>query len=145
MALGALKALAQDMGMAPGRKAVTPAIEAASGAFTVCFIGGFVDADASIQGTQVKGVSIRLAQSDAERLAVVQRMLLRLGIVSTIYPDQRPAGETLLPDGRGGRALYPTGPQHELVIANENVHRFAALIGFADTDKRAKLDRSSTA
>ncbi len=140
MALGAVRALALKLGMTPGNKAVTPAMEAASGAFTIGFLRGFFDADGSVQGNQEKGVSIRLSQSDLDRLVAVQRMLLRLGIVSTLYRDRRPAGETRLPDGRGGSMRYATAPQHELVIANENVHRYADLIGFADTDKRARLE-----
>ena len=40
------------------------------------------------------------------RLQAVQRMLLRLGIASTIYRDRRAAGTRSLPDGRGGHAGY---------------------------------------
>jgi ribonucleoside-diphosphate reductase alpha chain len=65
------------------------------------------------------------------RSNAVQRMLLRLGIASTIYPERRSAGHSLLPDGRGGTRLYPTRAQHELVIANQNsnniIHRSVIL------------------
>ena len=40
------------------------------------------------------------SRSADTRLQAVQRMLLRLGIVSTIYADRRPAGFRLMPDGR---------------------------------------------
>ena len=140
LSLAAVKALALDLGMAPGRKVLTPKIEAASSGFTIGFLRGFFDADGSVQGVQEKGVSIRLAQSDLERLQVVQRMLARLGIIATIYADRRPAQMRSLPDGKGGHRAYRTGAQHELVIANENVGRYAELIGFADTEKQAKLD-----
>ena len=139
LALGALRRLALELGLAPGNKAITPAIEAASSAFYVGFLRGFFDADGSVQGTQQKGVSIRLAQSDLDRLEAVQRMLLRLGIVSTIYRERRPAHDAALPNGRGGSADYHTAAQHELVIANENLDRFAATIGFADSDKSSRL------
>ena len=32
-------------------------------------------------------------------------MLLRLGIASCIYENRRVAGETILPDGRGGQRV----------------------------------------
>ncbi len=140
LSLAAVKALALDLGMAPGSKVLTPKIEAASSGFATGFLRGFFDADASVQGAQEKGVSIRLAQSDPERLRVVQRMLARLGIMATIYTDRRPEQMRSMPDGRGGRKMYRTGAQHELVIANENVGRYAETIGFADTEKRAKLE-----
>ena len=140
LSLAAVKALALDLGMAPGSKVLTPKIEAASSDFTIGFLRGFFDADGSAQGVQEKGVSIRLAQSDLERLRVVQRMLARLGIIATIYADRRPAQTRSLPDGKGGHKAYCTGAQHELVIANKNVGRYAELIGFADTEKQAKLE-----
>jgi ribonucleoside-diphosphate reductase alpha chain len=72
-----------------------------------------------VQGTQAKGVSVRLAQPDRTMLEGVQRMLLRLGIASSLYK----------------RA------QFELVITGENVARFSEVVGFADTNKRARLAR----
>jgi ribonucleoside-diphosphate reductase alpha chain len=89
----------------------------------------------------VKGVSVRLAQSDLARLEAVQRMLLRLGIVSTIYAGRRSAGTKLLPDGKGGRKAYPVQTQHELVISGDNLVQFDSQIGFADSKKAAKLSR----
>ena len=53
-------------------------------------------------------MSVRLAQSDLPRLQAVQRMLLRLGIASSIYTERRPASLRNLPDGKGGRADYAT-------------------------------------
>ncbi|MGE0316055.1 MAG: LAGLIDADG family homing endonuclease [Lautropia sp.] len=137
----ALAGLARDLGITPGRKAITPAIERASSAFYRGLLRGLFDADGSVQGSQAKGVSIRLSQSDAPLLEAVQRMLLRLGIASSIYRNRRPAGHASLPDGRGGVADYPTRSQHELVIAADNVVQYAALIGFSDGDKAARLER----
>jgi ribonucleoside-diphosphate reductase alpha chain len=131
--------LALGVGMAPGGKSITAAMERSSSAFHVGFLRGFFDADGSVLGSQAKGVSVRLAQSDLARLEATQRMLLRLGIASTIHRERRPAGEALLPDGHGGRRAYPTQAQHELIIANDNVLRFAERIGFADTCKSARL------
>jgi ribonucleoside-diphosphate reductase alpha chain len=140
LALGGLKKLAHTLCLAPGAKHITPAIEARGSAFVRGVLGGLFDADGTVGGTQTKGVSVRLAQSDLADLRAVQRMLLRLGIASGLYTDRRPVDAARLPDGRGGSGLYPTRAQHELVIAGENLARFAAEIGFRDSDKQARLD-----
>src|SRR5690606_7820159 len=82
---------------------------------------------------------VRLAQSDLGRREAAQRMLLRLGIASTIYRDRRVAGESLLPDGHGGRRAYATQAQHELVVSGDNLAVFAERVGFADAGKANRL------
>jgi ribonucleoside-diphosphate reductase alpha chain len=139
MKSAALRDLAFELGMAPGDKAITPALEQASSEAYRGFLRGFFDADGSVQGSQVKGVSVRLAQSDIARLEAVQRMLLRLGIPSRIYRDRREAGSAVLPNGQGGSRAYATQAQHELVIAGESLARFDELVGFADSDKATRL------
>jgi len=141
----ALRQLAGELGITPGARTVTPAIERESSAFYAGFLRGLFDADGSVQGSQAKGVSVRLAQSDLPALEAVQRMLLRLGIASTIHRDRRPAGEAVLPDGRGDTAVYATKPRHELVISGDNLARYAERIGFADSTKMAKLNRALAA
>ena len=100
-----------------GQKIVTPEVEQASYEFYRGFLQGLFDADGSVQGTQNKGISVRLAQSKLELLQAVQRMLLRLGIVSTV--DQN---------------------QPELVIANDNLIEFRDRVGFRLLEKQQKLD-----
>lgn len=139
LAPGSLKKLAVELGLAPGKKAVTPAMEKSSSVFYKGFLSGLFDADGSVQGTQRKGVSIRLSQSNIAVLQTVQRMLLRLGIASSIYKQRRPFGSRMLPNGRGGKSWYTTRAQHELVISGKNLLIFAQVIGFADTSKFAKL------
>ena len=139
LASGALRTLALSLGLAPGGKAITPAIESASSDFVRGLLRGLFDADGSVQGTQDKGVSVRLTQGDLGRLEAAQRMLLRLGIASTIYRDRRPAGLALLPDGRGGNRHYPQQALHELVIAGDNLAVFAERIGFEDEAKAERL------
>ncbi len=141
MALGSLKTLAQALGLRPGHKAITPEVEKCSSSFYRGFLRGLYDANGSVQGSQAKGVSVRLSQSDRETLQAVQRMLLRLGIRSTLY-SRKQAGRSLLPDGKGGTARYPTREQHELVISCENVQRFQEQVGFADTEKNARLENA---
>jgi ribonucleoside-diphosphate reductase alpha chain len=136
----ALARLAASLGVV-SKKCVTRDIESCSSDFAIAFLRGLFDADGSVQGTQEKGASVRLTQVSLDDLRAVQRMLLRLGIFSTIYRNRRPAGHRPLPDGKGGYKLYPTQAYHDLVVANENLVRYAELIGFADTDKQRRLER----
>ncbi|MCS7292570.1 MAG: ribonucleoside-triphosphate reductase, adenosylcobalamin-dependent [Gloeomargarita sp. SKYBB_i_bin120] len=131
--------LAASYGLGEGRKIITPAIERASYEFYRGFLGGFFDADGSVQGDQTKGVSVRLAHSDLERLRAVQRMLLRLGIVSTLSINRRPAHTRLLPNSQRQLVAYPCRAQHELVISGDNLQEFQRLIGFRDPDKATRL------
>ncbi|RMG90779.1 MAG: ribonucleoside-diphosphate reductase [Zetaproteobacteria bacterium] len=140
MKLAGLRDLAFKLGMEPGRKAITPAMERESSDFYEGFLRGLFDADGSVQGTQKKGISVRLAQSDLPCLEAVQRMLLRLGIASTIYPNRRLAGKAVLPDGKGGVKGYDTKAQHELVISGANLHVFNKRIGFSDSAKQQRLE-----
>jgi ribonucleoside-diphosphate reductase alpha chain len=140
LASGPLRQLALALGLSPGHKTITPAMEMRSSDFCRGLLRGLFDADGSVQGTQAKGVSVRLAQSDLAALQAAQRMLLRLGIASTVYRERRAAGVVLLPDGRGGRREYPQKASHELVISGENLARYAELVGFADTSKAERLD-----
>lgn len=140
--LASLHQLASEVGMQAGDKIISAEMEKASSEFYQGFLRGFFDADGSVQGTQEKGVSVRLAQSDLPRLEAVQRMLLRLGIVSQIYKNRRPAATSLLPDGKGGKAEYNTKAQHELIISGENLLQFSEKVGFADTDKTERLQQS---
>ena len=136
-----LRDLAMALGLAPGRrKAITPQMERASSEFCIGLLRGLFDADGSVQGPQDKGVSVRLSQADAGLLQTAQRLLLRLGIASTLYTERRPAGTKALPDGKGGQREYPTLALPELVISGENLHRYADLIGFEDSAKAERLD-----
>lgn len=134
-----LARLAQAFGITQGHKTVTPEVESASFAFYQGFLRGLFDADGSVQGTQAKGVSICLAQSDLPLLEAVQRMLLRLGIASTVYKNRRAESVRLLPDSDRHLAPYRCKAQHELVIANDNLLIFQSLIGFQTPAKSDQL------
>lgn len=131
--------LAKRLGMRQGRKAITDEMEKSSSDFCRGLLRGLFDSDGSVQGNQRKGVSIRLSQSDLGVLQAVQRILLRLGIVTTIYRNRRSAGKSLLPDGKGSKKLYPTKAQHELVVSGDNIVEFARRIAFSDRGKGDKL------
>ncbi len=139
LSFSGLKSFAEELGMSVGKKTITPAIETASSDFYKGFLQGFFDADGSVQGTQEKGISVRLAQSDLNRLEAVQRMLLRLGIKSSIYRNRRPAGIKQMPNGIGGSANYQIKAQHELLIRGENLVSFHELVNFTDVNKSLKL------
>ncbi|MEX0730109.1 MAG: LAGLIDADG family homing endonuclease [Aquisalimonadaceae bacterium] len=142
LATGALRKLAERAGMSPGNKAITPLLERSSSDAHAGFLSGLFDADGSVQGSQAKGVSVRLAQSDLSRLEAAQRMLLRLGVVATLYRDRRAARTASMPNGRGGSMEYAIQPQHELVISGANLAVFAENIGFGDSEKQARLERA---
>ncbi|MEZ5647085.1 MAG: LAGLIDADG family homing endonuclease [Burkholderiaceae bacterium] len=142
LASAALRDLAFSLGMSVGNKTITPAMERRSSSFCEGLLRGLFDADGSVQGAQDKGVSVRLAQSDLPLLQTVQRMLQRLGIVATIDRERREAALRMLPDGRGGEALYGAQPQHELVISGENLRVFADRVGFEDEAKARRLDEA---
>jgi ribonucleoside-diphosphate reductase alpha chain len=139
MVLGAVRELALSLGLRPGQKRLTPAIEQASSDFYRGLLRGLFDAAGSVQGSQSKGVSVRLTQIDRDNLETVQRMLLRLGIVSTIYGERRPAGMRELPNGKNGASAYATQPLPELVVSGDNLARFAECVGFADAEKASRL------
>jgi ribonucleotide reductase class II len=134
-----LAKLAGKFGITIKNKVITPEVEQASYDFYRGFLRGLFDADGSVQGTQIKGISIRLAQSNLPLLEAVQRMLLRLGIASCIYKNRRVEGIRMMPDSKRELAEYFCKTQHELVIANENINVFQELIGFQDPSKAGRL------
>lgn len=140
----ALGELARQLGMSPGGTAITPALEKLSSAACRGVLRGLFDAAGSVRDGQATGVSIGLALSGRPRLEAVQRMLLRLGMPAALKP-RRDAGSVLLADGRSGPRIAPSPAPSELVLNGEAVARYARLIGFADSDKAARLARSLAA
>ncbi|MDR9404724.1 MAG: ribonucleoside-triphosphate reductase, adenosylcobalamin-dependent, partial [Halothece sp. Uz-M2-17] len=134
-----LAKLAATFGILCGNKHITQDVEQGSYNFYQGFLRGLFDADGSVQGTQLKGISVRLAQSNLEDLQAVQRMLLRLGIASTLYQNRREKSYRTLPDSQRQPKLYECQANHEIVIAKDNLYRFQNIIGFRDPQKTAKL------
>jgi hypothetical protein len=133
-----LRALAERLGVRV-TKTLGPEIEQTSSDFHRGFLSGWFDADGAVLGSQAKGVSVRLTSVALDNLRVAQRMLARLGIISTLYRDRTPAGLRLMPDGRGGSREYECQALHELVISGSNLGRFAERVGFVDPSKTTKL------
>lgn len=123
----------------PVTKDAKDSLEKESVNFIKGFIRGMFDTDGCIQGTAAKGYSVRLSQSDLSRLKMVQRMLLRVGVLSTVYEKRREAGPNLLPDGKGGSKLYDTMACHELVISRASIEKFSHAIGSFRQCKRDQL------
>ncbi|WP_093393537.1 LAGLIDADG family homing endonuclease [Thermodesulforhabdus norvegica] len=131
--------LAKEIGVYRNKN-ITEKIEKASYQFYRGFLRGLFDSDGTVVGSQEKGLSIRLSQSNLELLKGVQRMLLRMGIASKIYRYRRKAGRRPMPDGKGGEKEYQFKDQHELVISNDNVVVFQEKVGFNDVVKREMLE-----
>ncbi len=156
--LGAASLLALEVGMAPGRKTITPAMERASSDFYRGFLRALFDADGTVNDAPADGLSVRLSWSDApfdaSFLEAAQRMLLRLGIASRLRNPSHPSGAGTLSDGQRNPVPGPMGTEPvgtkpmgtkpmetkpELAIAGENIARFAATVGFSDVDKQTQL------
>ena len=135
-----LGAMAHSYGLIPAYKTITPRMEQESEDFAAGLLSGLFDADGTVSGNLEKGLSVRLSQSNLSTLQAAQRMLLRLGVVSSIYPNRREAGSRPLPDGHGGSKDYTCQASHELVVANDNLFRFMEVVGFTDPSKKALLD-----
>ncbi|MBW4621779.1 MAG: ribonucleoside-triphosphate reductase, adenosylcobalamin-dependent [Cyanosarcina radialis HA8281-LM2] len=134
-----LARLTADYGITIESKMPTGKVEQASYEFSCGFLRGLFDADGSVQGSQQKGVSIRLAQSNLETLKIVQRMLARLGIISTIYQNRRSEDYRSLPDSKRQPGLYFCQSQHELIISNDNIYYYQQIIGFQEPQKTTRL------
>ena len=135
----ALAELAAKYGVVHGRKTLTDETEQGGYEFYRGVLQGLFDADGSVQGSQQKGVSVRLAQSDLLLLQRAQRMLSRLGILSTVYPERRSTAVRALPDGKGGLSDCEVKAQHELVISGSNLQVFADVVGFRGIRKAELL------
>ncbi len=103
------------------------------------FLKGLFTADGSVQGSNEKGVSVRLSSSELDLLKDVQDLLLGFGICSKIYEERRKEGEQKLPDGKGGTKNYKIRSQHDLVISKNNLQKFEEEIGFVREDKNERL------
>ncbi len=121
-------------------KKISDAIEQTDYEFYRGFFSGWFDADGTVLNNTEKGISVRLSSSDLYNLEIAQRMLLRLGIFSTVSKLRRESQEKLLPDGKGGLKSYKIKDQHELIISKDNVLIFRDLINFKDEFKKSKLE-----
>ncbi|ROH93593.1 ribonucleoside-diphosphate reductase, adenosylcobalamin-dependent [Stagnimonas aquatica] len=120
LSLPVLADLAQRMGLGEGQTRVTPAMERASSRFYCGLLRGLFDSAGQVQACASKGASLRLNLADYGQAEAVQRMLLRLGMVSSLHRDRR---------------------HWELVLSGDNLAIYAERIGFADGEKAARLSQ----
>jgi ribonucleoside-diphosphate reductase alpha chain len=85
------------------------------------YIKGLLEADGTVFLSPSKGNPIQLSYSDINEdfLKELQLIFNNLGLGSSIHL-LREGGETLLPDGKGGRKLYETKPCYRLIVGNKN-------------------------
>ncbi|MGA9852825.1 MAG: LAGLIDADG family homing endonuclease [Gammaproteobacteria bacterium] len=81
--------------------------------------------------------TIRLASSRPSLLQDVQMLLANFGIFCRIL-KRRAAGQRRMPDGKGGKRLYPCQADYELLIGSESRDRFMDEIGFLTEEKNGK-------
>lgn len=130
-----VETLSAAYGITTDKDILEESLFATSSSFYEGFLKGLFDSDGSVQGTQEKGVSVRLSSINRQHLCVVQKMLLALGINSTLYEDRRAACLRTLPGGE-----YDCHSSHELIIANNNLEVFNSRVGFVDTEKASRLN-----
>lgn len=137
--------LCASFGLAHNDKRITASIEGSSSAFYKGFLRGFFDTDGSVQGNPEKnGITLRLSQADLPTLQAVQRMLLRFGMFPKVY-SRKAAGQTLLPDGKGGKKLYGVKELYELILSGKSLKTFAEMVGLVREHKRVKLAQTLAA
>lgn len=124
-------------------KTLLPSIEKASYDFIRGFLRGFFDADGTVSIQSRSGRSVRLNQSDLDKLYVVQRLLSRLGIISTIYKNRHKAGLQDMPDGHGSVKSYTRKANHDLSISSNCISIFKNIIDFSSPSKATLLNSIS--
>jgi len=133
--------LAAGYDITKGNKKITPAVEKSSKDFYRGFLRGYYDADATVQRSddRYNGKSISLSSVEVSNIYAVQRMLLRLGIKSSLSKGQ-PSGYYTLPDGKGGSKEYNCNQTYRLIISGRyNMTIFSELVGFNHPAKQSKL------
>jgi ribonucleoside-diphosphate reductase alpha chain len=102
------------------------------------YLRGLFQADGTVQRDDANAYcTIRLASSHQPLLKDVQLLLANFGIFCRIL-RRRPAGQRLMPDGKGGQRLYDCRADYELIIGSGSRDRFMDEIGFLTDEKNQK-------
>jgi len=117
----------------PGTKNIkTEMIGTMSNSFIAGFISGLFDSDGTINWSKSSNSrSIRLTQNNLNRLEMIQILLSKIGIASSIYKDRHP---------NKSWENYDSKPIHELHISRNCMDRFAEIVGFCDPNKHKKMN-----
>lgn len=128
-----------EFGIIPNNKYVTPEVERyGSSEFYAGLLRGLFDADGTVRNASNHKDSrcIVLAQTNIHTMYAVQRMLLRLGIQSSIYTNSKTYNSGVL----NGYDVKQDSPASQLVITRDNIEIFRDVIGFSMPDKIEKLN-----
>ena len=99
---------------------------------------GLFTADGTVANYSGKSQYVALDSTSLDLLRQVQLLLLNFGIKSKLYFDRRGGQtETLLPDGKGGQALYPVKEMYSLRISRRSRIVFEEKIGFSPESAKA--------
>ncbi len=109
-----------------------------SDSFIIGVISSLIDADGSVQGTQNKGYSLRLNQSNYELLLLVKLWLSEYGVYSTLH-KRREAGLRKLPDTNRDLKEYWCKANYELIISSKNLKLFYDSFPLINKKKQDKL------
>ena len=90
-------------------------------------------------GVSSGSCSVRLNSSHKPLLQDVQILLSNFGIYSSIYL-RRKETDKMMPDGKGGYALYHCKDNYELIIDSESRNRYMEEIGFSLEYKTEKFN-----
>lgn len=131
--------LAAFYGMTIGNKKFADTVEYASSVFYRGLLRGVFDTDGYVQSNgDKKGFSVILSQSDREQLELIQRMLLRLGIKSSIRQGMKGGRREVV-----GR-MVNCSDAWTLAIGSESADTFVKEIGFSNPLKARKADSLHT-
>jgi len=85
------------------------------------YLRGLFYADGSVSlGSSIGNpISLSICNIDRAFLEQLQLLMRNLGLNATLYL-QKEAGQSLLPDGRGGKKLYDTQTAWRLIVGNKN-------------------------
>lgn len=132
--------IANDYGICRDKKLNSDFIETTSSNFYTGFIAGWIDADGCVVNDKLKGSYIRIASTILDNLKICQRMLARLGVISTIYENRKPAGVYELPDGKGGYITCECEAYHDIHISKQNLDILYNIISLRSTKQQTFTD-----
>ena len=119
-------------------KRLRPAVHELDRASVAALLRGLFTADGSVVNVGEKTQYVSLDSSSLELLQQVQLLLLSFGVKAKLYRERRGGvSEAMLPDGRGGHALYPVREMHSLRVTRSSRRVFAEQIGFDPASAKA--------
>jgi ribonucleoside-diphosphate reductase alpha chain len=120
----------------PGR--IPPKFQVPDGmsqSYRLAWLAGLIDSDGTVARNGINE-SIQIGSILPEFLGDVRLLLTTLGVSAKVTLE-REAGETWLPDGKGGHAWYPTQDMYRVLISSGDAKR---LFDLGLPIKRCKLE-----